>query len=709
MARETELCGGWEILPVSKFDGNYDSVGQWHQISVPGHWQQVPDLESCSGKVVARRPFKFKPEHDRRMFLRFNGVFYWATAYLNGKRLGANEGYFFPVDYEVTGMLQKENELLVEVDCPDEKNKTYKRQLTGVFHHWDCLDPETNPGGIWLPVEILSTGPARVIDPLFTTAYLGGDNSYARITGRLTIDTPEKASLKARVSFIPRTFEGEPQVFEREVKKRAGANTYHYSLDLKDPVLWWTHDHGRPDLYTLRVEVFVEGKDEPSDVWETPFGVRTFEMRDYIAFLNGRRFYLRGNNYPPGDTRISTVTKERADEDVRLARECNLNILRVHAHVDHPAFYDACDEQGMLLWQDFPMQWYYRPEVEAQAMRQVERMVFHLGNHPCVGVWCMHNEPMAAPDLRQGYKFGMIAKALFTFFIYSRNRDRMDRELARRVRFLDPSRFTTYCSGERGLFREAGDVHYYYGWYFGPMHWFHKKYKKQPDRLRFITEFGSQSLPNIESSKEFMADKIEDIDWRHLEKRHHLQLGFMKMVVNPKKFKTLEEFIQATQDYQSRLNQYHIDRIRALKYKPGGGCVPFILLDSNPAIQWSVIDYWREPKSSYYAMKKAMSPVYAFTIIDKPRYRRNQIAKLPVFAVNDTWEEVEVEVGLKVVSPVGDELLVKSYSGTLPADSEALALGVPEIKLRWAGIYKVAITLKGPGADLENNYNIKVK
>jgi beta-mannosidase len=661
--------------------------------------------------VVYRRAFKFKPEEHKRFFLRVQGAFYWSTPYLNGARLGANEGYFFPVDYEITDLLQKDNTLLIELDCPREDDKTAKRQLTGVFHHWDCLDPKTNPGGLWLPVEVLSTGPARVIDPLFTTAYLGKDQAYARITGQATLETSRPARLLVRISFLPLTFEGEPQVFERELRKGAGSSTYHYHLDLKTPRLWWTHDHGRPDLYILRYEVFVDHESSPSDTWETAFGVRTFELRDYIAFLNGRRLFLRGNNYPPGDTRIAAMTRERCDEDVRLARECHLNFLRVHAHVDHPLFYQVCDEAGMLLWQDFPLQWAYRAEVEPQALRQLERMIFHLGNHPCIAIWCMHNEPFKAPDLRGPYRFGSISKALFSFFIYSRNRERLDPKMARQARFLDPSRPATECSGERGLFRPPGDGHFYYGWYSGPLHWFHRLYRNHPHRLKFVTEFGSQSLPNLESAVKFMDLDLRKVDWKRLRDRHHYQPWFMKWIarLDPRKFPDLQTFITATQEYQAEVNRYYLDRIRALKFKPAGGVAPFLLLDSNPAVQWSVIDYFRVPKSSYFALQKAMSPVYAFIILDRPTFKRGQIATVPLFAVNDTWEPAPVTVTMTVTSPVGERIMEESWSAELPADCEAQVLARPQFKLRWEGDYRIHIGMKGPVGDLDHDYRLRVR
>lgn len=159
------LDGEWELLPTPSFRGNYYSDEKWLTIQVPSHWQQHPDLEFYAGKVVYRKRFNLKKQKDRRYRLRLNGVFYFYIVYLNGFRLGENEGYFFPREFEITKQLKDQdvpNELLVEVDCPDEHNKSAKHLLTGVFSHWDCLDSKTNPGGIWQSVEIIESGPQYI-------------------------------------------------------------------------------------------------------------------------------------------------------------------------------------------------------------------------------------------------------------------------------------------------------------------------------------------------------------------------------------------------------------------------------------------------------------------------------------------------------------------------------------------------------------------
>jgi len=110
-------------------------------MDVPSHWQQHPDLEFHSGKVIYRKKFSYRKKREGKRFrLVFPGIFYWSTIFFNGERLGRHEGYFDPQSYDITSLLKSSNEIVVEVDCPEEKEKNNKRMITGVFSHWDCID-----------------------------------------------------------------------------------------------------------------------------------------------------------------------------------------------------------------------------------------------------------------------------------------------------------------------------------------------------------------------------------------------------------------------------------------------------------------------------------------------------------------------------------------------------------------------------------------
>jgi beta-mannosidase len=141
-----------------------------------------------------------------------------------------------------------------------------------------------------------------------------------------------------------------------------------------------------------------------------------------------------------------------------------------------------------------------------------------------------------------------------------------------------------------------------------------------------------------------------------------------------------------------------------LKYRPNGGALSFDFNDPNPAISWSVLDYWRVPKSSYYELKKAFSPVYAFALLNFQNYPLNKNLSLPIFAVNDLNQKIEARLSAKVISPVQELLYHQEFQVILDPDSPALAIANPSVQLRSQGKYQLQLKLSWQGKELENNY-----
>ena len=185
--------------------------------------------------------------------------------------------------------------------------------------------------------------------------------------------------------------------------------------------------------------------------------------------------------------------------------------MRIHAHVDHPLFYEVADERGVLVWQDFPLQWYYRKEILSGALYQVERMVKTLHNHPSIVAWCCHNEPFHIVDA-SNIRATDLAKSMWSLLGYNWNREFLDERLRDKVLSIDASRFVQKCSGFMGLGKEPGDEHFYFGWYppFGKTRNFDGYMKLLPKVIRFPTEFGAQSFPNYENSVKFMEPDYKD-------------------------------------------------------------------------------------------------------------------------------------------------------------------------------------------------------
>ncbi|KPV51099.1 glycoside hydrolase [Kouleothrix aurantiaca] len=718
----TTLGGEWQLLPIDAFRQGFYPLDNdaWLTQELPAHWQQHPLLERYAGKLVYRKRFTLEEAGaasssgsqfsalGSRYWLRLNGVFYWSQPFFNGVDLGRHEGYFIPQEYDVTDWVAAENTLVVEVDCPDEHNKLGKRMITGVFSHWDCIDPTTNPGGVWLPIELISTGPARIQQVRLQTDTLG--ETAAGLRFRATLDTAAAADVTLRWTIAPKNFAGEVQVIEQRRALSAGPQTIAGTLEVRDPQAWWTHDLGHPSCYTITLEVLYDGA--VSDAHSFTYGLRRFEMRNWVAYLNGKRFFIKGNNYAPGDTRIATMTPERYAHDLQLAVECHMNMLRVHAHVEHPAFYEAADLAGVLLWQDFPLQWLYRREILPEALRQVREMLALLGNHPAVALWCMHNEPLYALDTKDESLYAMV-RAYISVFIWNWNRDVMDVQLKEAALKDDNTRPVVRASGEYSVpfFRKGTDAHFYFGWYggvYGQLRTFERVQRFAPANLRFITEFGAQSFPNIESCAKFLDPEISKIDWEQVAARHHMQPNMFDYWLAWRTAASLADLVAMTQEYQSAINRFYIDRLRFHKYRPTGGILPFVFNDSNPAVQWSIIDYWRVPKRSYYAMQAAFSPQYAFTLLQRDRYPIGQSVDLPVYVVNDEHRPVPLTLLAVLHGPHG-EVARAERALTLPPDSMAIEIDRLRLTPDTPGDYRLELTLANTaGVLLENNYTITV-
>jgi beta-mannosidase len=746
-----KLDGVWELLPTPTFRGGYYSDENWLTVNVPGHWQQQPDLEFYAGKAVYRKRFDFKKEKGLRYRLRLNGVFYFYIAYLNGYRLGENEGYFFPREFDITQQLKDvntPNELVVEVECPDEKNKSAKHLITGVFSHWDCLDPKTNPGGIWQSVEILTSGPQYIADvqlrptnpqaviqlaQVEKPAYFVNVGGISDADGRRQETPPTKPDaieLRAdfvvnsghhaapvyRLTFTPYNFtqEGKPFSIGFRATTAPGDNRVERFFALENPQLWWSHDLGEPRLYTVRVETFAdELMRQRLDGWEFRWGLRHFELKDWQASLNGVRLFLKGNNYPPGDTRIATMTKDDYLRDFRLAKNAHMNFMRIHAHLEKRELFDAADELGMLLWQDFPLQWSYAHEVLPQAERQAALMPRTFFNHPSIAIWCMHNEPMHISDTQAT---GLLAtlRAAFSSFVYSWDRMVMDTRLKKIVEQADPTRPVIRASGKWSVpwMRDA-DSHFYFGWYKqfdGPKRRFELIKWIFPSTLAFVTEFGAQSFPQLASCVKFMDADIKKIDWAHLVERHHFQPNIMADWYDWRACQSLQELIELSQAYQIEINQYYIDWLRYHKYQPCGGIAPFMFHDSNPAVQWSILDYWRAPKKSYHAMRVAFNPEYVFTLLPKDAYRVGETLTLPVYVVNDARRAYErVNIMATVFDANGTPVWQSDpLPTTLEADCKAKLAQRITFSIKTAGTQRLVLRMEYGEQLLENEYRIRV-
>lgn len=695
--------------PVQDLSGQWtlEAGGRRGVAEVPGHWQMSPGFETHTGVAVYSRQIRMPPRREgERRFIVVRGAFYYIKLTFAGAVLGTAEGYFMPHAFELPDGVD-EGELRIELNCPVERDKNAKRMITGVFSHWDCLDPDKNAGGLWLPVEIHRTGIVRIRNATVLTHSIDLEKGEAEVELLWELDSILMGAGRIEAVLTPEGFAGDPVRIEAVVALPAGRDIGSSGrVKVTGIHPWWTRELGEPRCYRAAVTIHYEGT--VSDRVEFTTGFRTFRFDNFIAYLNGRRFFVRGSNYPPGDVRISRMNRERCGRDIGLALQCNFNMLRVHAHVDHPELYEAADRAGLLIWQDMPLQWLYVPEAAPEIVRQSEEMVRLLGSHPSVAVWCMHNEPIHIVDTKET-RWTELGKTVFSLMVFSRNREVTASRSRRHVRELDPTHPVVRSSGEMTPFSGGEDVHLYWGWYpfFGRnMRGLERLLNLMPRYARFITEFGAQSTPEPEHARTFMGDDIRKVDWKRMERNFHLQDEFLRCWLKPEAFESFEALYEASCAWQSWVHRYYIDRYRRRKYHPAGGILQFMFLDSEPCIQWTVVDDRRVPKLSYYRLADAFRPTYFFALAEQD-YRKGR-GRIPLFWVNDRPQPVEGLLSAALTGPSGEVSRILDRKLTLPADSECewlLDLPVPGV----TGTHTLALTLDDGHGRLENIYSFEVK
>jgi len=573
-------------------------------------------LTDTDGPVLYRRRFEGpRLDGDRRAFVVLDGVFYFGDVWLDADYLGATEGYFFPHAFEVTEPLRRDEEhvLAVEVGCPRQSDRTAKRLVTGVFSHWDNLDPDWNPGGLWRPVRVVETGPVRLAR--VRCVCIEATEERGRLLLDVTLDTagggsngepaPRPARLQARL-----TGPDDGRVLldaSRDVTLAAGENHLTWTLDVDHPPRWWPRRLG--DQPRCDVEVVVEVGGETSDRRTLRTAFREVQWRRWQLHVNGERLFVMGSNQGPSRMQLGEATPAELARDVQLALDANLDLLRLHAHVSRPELYDAADDAGLLLWQDFPLQWGYARGVRKPAVRQARAMVDVLGHHPSIVLWCAHNEPLAV-DIAPGEPLTTRAKMRLggSMVLPTWNKNVLDRSITRALHRADPSRAVDPHSGVLpGLGGPGTDTHFYFGWYHGKLDGLAPALRAVPRLARFVTEFGAQAVPE---SADFMApEQWPELDWDRLFAHHACQKRVFDRVAPPAEFATFDAWRTATQEYQAALVQLQVEDLRRLKYAPTGGFCHFCFADGHPAVTWSVLDCERVEKRGYAALRDACRPV----------------------------------------------------------------------------------------------------
>lgn len=741
VSKEVGLSGGdWKLGSFEMDEGERKGAFRtdyndrtFRSVEVPGEVQRQIGLSGMDlyyqSKALTlvnkkewwyRKEFRVsKSESGKLLLLKFDGVDYFASVWLNGEKLGEHEGGFVSFSYDVTGKVRfdRPNLLAVKVTCPwIPKGRGFLEYMKGDWTtidpmdqphinqppyflgpYWDGIPADGNaafPMGIWRDIRLVSSG-FSVIDDLFvSTRSLNADGSatlalYATVKNYAEQDTD--ATL--RFNIIPENFSGESLTLEpQSLSLHPGKNSVSSEIKVKNPHLWWTWDTGEPNLYRLSASLLCRKKSS-ADSRETVFGIRTIAIKSDMSYwLNGKRMFLKGAWYPMSDYYGSKPTRETFLKDLLLFKAANMNHLVAFTVVEKPDFYDLCDRLGILEIFEFPFNQdgpvdvlsYSNPRrgiFVRESLQQVQSIIVALRNHPSIIEWAAFAEAHA-----KGGGWG-IGTWDFEQYGYGPFSD----AIGKLVAALAPG--TVYHPS----LCDMGEQHFWMGNAgMGNTDSYSQHFEAHTG---FVSEYGSLSLPALESwRRELSPEDMWSERQNSLPRWHNLPInisaysylssfdydGLASLLDRVHQYvdrniRSVRDLVDDSQLYQAFLLKYATEAYRRKKYSPIHGTRIWDYGEVWPGIRWGIIDYFRVPKMSYYSLKHAQAQFtlsFAYEQALESHPSGTQL-RIPVWLVNDYPQELHVKLECQIRDLAGKVVWTKNFSATVLPD-DTLEAGTAE-------------------------------
>jgi beta-mannosidase len=474
----------------------------------------------------------------------------------------------------------------------------------------------------------------------------------------------------------------------QDVTTRTGVDTSTVSVEciLPEPKLWWPHGSGAQPLYTAVVALRLG--EEVVDAVPVVFGVRTVRLlqepddegRSFIMEINGRKIFCKGADWIPADTFLPRVTDEKYDRLLTMARDANMNMIRVWGGgiYEQDRFYELCDRLGLMVWQDFMFACGEYPEIPSfleDVRHEAEQVVLRLRNHPSIVFWCGNNEcewyfctthPGKSPDKMRG---ATIFRDLLPSVV-----DAVDgtRPYWRSTPFGDG------FPNDEG----NGNHHEWEVW----SAW--KDYNGYRDvKARFVSEFGFQGPPDRRTMERIMLP--EDRFPQSVVMEHH-----NKQVEGPERlFRFMaahftmpsdwDSFFHTGQLMQAEALRCAVEHWRRRKYRTAGALF-WQLNDCWPVTSWAVIDGDLRPKAAYHFARRFFAPtLISFAERD---------GMVEVWGTHDGIEDIEGRLAVQIRTLSGKLVWREFVPVNLAADASRVLCVIPAAVLQKVDPSTVSIT-----------------
>jgi len=660
------LHKNWQFKGVDTLD--------WNTASVPGNVFtdllslkiiENPFIKNNEKKAqwVSKKDWEYKTTfklskeilNKENIEINFEGLDTYAKIYINRNYQLDTDNAFQKYSISVKNLLKEENELKIifknSIEIGNHKannnpyqlpegNRIYTRKAQ-FQNGWDW-GPKLNTTGIWKNITLKAWNEYK-IENIFIQ-----NNSISDSVASLTVNIDEKYRQIDKLEY---------KIYVNNKLQNIKSEKPKIPLIIKKPRLWWTHNLGEPYLY--HIKVVVKKDNQILDSISTKFGIRTIKLinkKDSLGEsfgfeLNGKSVYMKGANYIPQNSFQNKVTNQHYDKLLSDVVNSNMNMLRVWGGgiYENDIFYDLCDEKGILVWQDFMFACAMYPgdiEFLASVKKEAEQQVKRLRNHSSIALWCGNNENSEGWK-RWGWQANRTDKEKEV--IWNDYLAVFDSILPNTVKqYSQTDYWETSPKYGRGnpKYKTEGDAHDWWIWH--DTYPFEHLEKNVP---RFMSEFGFQSFPGIETIKYITQKDTIDLKSDALKSHQKHVRGFQLIDEYMKRdYKVplnAEDYIYISQLLQAKGIVMGIEAQR--RAKPYNmGTLYWQLNDCWPAISWSSIDYFGNWKALQYKAKKAFENVLISSTIE------NETVK--TFIINDTFKNIIDNLKLTIIDFKGKEI-----------------------------------------------------
>jgi beta-mannosidase len=620
--------------------------------------------------------------------LEFDGLDTYATVYLNGKKVLEVDNMFRKWAIDAKKHLKKgKNHLKIIFQSAVQKGKEEAAKLSYTLPEkervfvrkaqyqfgWDW-GPRFVTAGIWRKVQLKFWNNATFEDAKHEQVYVS--EKLAKLNFILQIKSQRDQEIKI--------FHNEKFYYFYLVK---GKNELKIPVAIENPKLWWCNGLGDPIQFGFQFEIVYN--DTIIDYTQVKVGIRKIELiQDKDEFgtsfyfkLNGKPVFMKGANYIPPDNFISKKSGSSYHETIQNARKANMNMLRVWGggvYADDE-FYNACDANGILVWQDFMFACAMYPGDEKfveNVKQEVIDNVNRLQNHPSIALWCGNNEN------DEGWKNWGWQKQ----FNYSEaDSTKIWNDYKNVFHKIIPQKLDSLLSKEKYIYwpsspsigwgrKESltqGDSHYWGVW------WGKEPFEKYKQKVgRFMSEYGFQGMPNLETLQKVIAK--EDFNFTSEAFKNHQK--------HPTGFETITEYMtrdfpvptsMEKYNYVSQLLQAHGMKIAIEAHRLAKpycmGSLYWQLNDCWPVTSWSTLDYYGNWKAAHYQVKESFAPIYLAVTENENGYS--------IIGSNDNLDVKEGIVTAKLIDFSGQELWTASKECALDVEKNTTCMKISHTEL----------------------------